>query len=149
MEILVGFRRSVPPLRRNHTPAGKKSNLSIYPFDRRREGVDACTFLLGCVRLVHRTMGNQHFMWSVASFRARHPKREFSPLSVGTYYRVIGVGEGSRTSELYLGSQNLPTHSYTYIRDPCKFWWDSDAPDPATAKPYARWKKVKPVDLPL
>ena len=77
------------------------------------------------------------------------PKWEFSPLSVGTYYGVSGVGEAGRTSELYLGSHNLPTHSYTYISDPCMFWWDSDAPDPGTAKPYARWKKVKHVDLPL
>ena len=51
-------------------------------------------------------------------------------LSVGTYYGASGVGEAGRTSELYLGSRNLPTHSYTYIRDPRKFWWDLDAPDP-------------------
>ena len=78
------------------------------------------------------------------------PEMGVLPLSVGTYYGVSGVGEAGRTSELYLGSRNLPTHSYTYIRDPCRFsWWDSDAPDPATAKPYTRWKKFKPVDLPL
>ena len=82
MQALVGFRLSGPPVRRNPTPAAKKSNLSI----------------------------------------------EFPPLSVGTYYGVSRDGEAGRTSELYLGSRNLPTHSYTYIGDPCKFWWDSDAP---------------------
>ena len=64
----------------------------------------------------------------------------FTSKYVGTYYGISGVGEGSRTSELYLGSHNIQTHSYTYIRDPWKFWWDSDAPDPATAKPYTRGK---------
>ena len=45
--------------------------------------------------------------------------------------RVRGVREAGRTSEPYLGSRNLPTHSYTYIRDQSKLWWDSDAPDPS------------------
>ena len=45
------------------------------------------------------------------------------------YCGVSGVGEAGRTSKLYLGSRNLPIHSYTYIMGPCKFWWDSDAPD--------------------
>ena len=43
---------------------------------------------------------------------ARHPTREFSPLSVGTYYGVSGVGEEGRTSELYLGSA---TNQHTLI----------------------------------
>ena len=102
-------------------PEISEPNVSIYPFDRRREGVDAWIFLLVCVRLVHRTMGNQHFLCSVDGFHARDPKREFSALSVGTHYGVSGVGEAGRTSELYIGSHNLPTHSYTYIRDPCEF----------------------------
>ena len=47
-----------------------------------------------------------------------------------TYCGVSGVGEAGRTSELYLCSRNLPTHSYTCIRDQFKLWWDFDAPDP-------------------
>ena len=149
MPVLVGFRRTGAPLRRNPEPARKKSNLSIYPFDRRREGVDTWTFLLGCVRLVHRTMGNQHFMPSVAWFHARHPRREFSPLSAGTYDGVSGVGEAGRTSERYHGSHSLPTHSYTYIRHPCKFWWDSVAPEPRYGETLHPLEKSPTCRLPL
>ena len=38
-----------------------KIKLPIYPFDRSRKGVDQWTFLLGCVRVGHRNMGNQKY----------------------------------------------------------------------------------------
>ena len=76
-------------------------------------------------------------------------KREFPPLNVGTYYGVSEVGEAGRTSELYVGSHNLPTHSYKYMRVPCKFWWDSDAPDPDYGETLHPLEKAQPVDLPL
>ena len=47
---MVGFRRSGAPFHRNPDLDGKKSNFTVYPFDRRPKRVRLWTILLDYVR---------------------------------------------------------------------------------------------------
>ena len=60
-------------------------NVFVYHLERRRKGVCQWIFLLGCVRLGHRNMGNQLLSQVVTRLPLVRPKWEFSPLSVETY----------------------------------------------------------------
>ena len=88
-------------------------------------------------------------MCSVARFYARHPKRGFSPLSARTYYGVRGVSKAGRTSEMYLGSTNYQHNNIIILGVYASFDVVLTLRTPSTAKPYSRWRKVGPVDLPL
>ena len=89
-------------------------------------------------------------MCSAARFHARHPKRWFSPLSARTYHGERGVSEAGRTSEMYLGSPTNYQHTSIHILG---VYASLDRVltlrTHSTAKPYSRWRKVSPVDLPL
>ena len=127
---MAGFRCSGSPLRRNHDPAGKKSKLLVYPFDRSRKGVGQWTFLLGCVRLGHRKTPKQDRPKPLQRFPPFRPKREFRAISPRTRYGESDVGEAGHAPEWDLGHSRHPTHFYTYGMEPHRFWWGSDAPDP-------------------
>ena len=149
MQVLVGFRRSGAPLRRNPTPAGKKSNLSVYPFDRRREGVDTWTFLLGCVRLGHRKTQNQDPPQPLQRFPPFRPKWEFRAISPGTRYGESDAGEAGHSPEGDIGHVQHPTHLYTYGMEPPSFRWGSDAPEPLSGETLDPLEKSQTCRLPL
>ena len=87
MHILVthAWLRGISTLRRSFFSGTlaplEKSNLAVYPIDRHREGVYQWNFLIGCVRVGHRTMENQTRMWSNTWFHPVHRKWEFSAVS--------------------------------------------------------------------
>ena len=58
----------------------KNPNVFVYPLEWRRKGVGQWTFLFGCVRLVHRKVGNQSLPQINTIFHPIRPKREFSLL---------------------------------------------------------------------
>ena len=80
------------PLRRNPESAGKTLTFSSTPIDVHRKGVGQWTFLLGCVRLVHRKVRNQILPQINTRFLPVRPKGEFSPVSAGTHYRKSEAG---------------------------------------------------------
>ena len=50
-KLMVPSQHSGDTLRRNPSPAGEKSSLSVYSFHRSPEWVAMCNTLLGCVRV--------------------------------------------------------------------------------------------------
>ena len=60
---------------------GSEVNFYIYPYDRRRKGVDHCTFLFGCVSLFHSDMDKQNLAILVTRFPLFRLKEDLRPLS--------------------------------------------------------------------
>jgi hypothetical protein len=78
----------------------QKSQILVYPHNRRRKGVDNWTFLLGCVRVGPRNTQNQDLPQLLIRFPLVRPKWEFRAISPET--RDGDAGEAGHTPELHL-----------------------------------------------
>ena len=125
--LLVQFRRSGAPLRRNPSPAGAEPNLSPTTLTGALKRVAMCNSFLGCVRVDTRKSQHNGMTQLFIRFPAVSPFREFRASSACKLERERKVDAReapNRKSGGIFGMNNLitPVHTWyglPYLLVPC------------------------------
>ena len=103
-QILVPSRRSGAPLRRNPSPAGEYSSLSVYGFHRSPDWVEMCISLLGCVRVDPRKPQNNGINHLYTRFPLVRRFRDFHPITACELRREKSIPVKTQHKEwVYIG----------------------------------------------